>query len=254
MAVIIPTNKSVEKLKGFHLYHGNISNCSMRVRMTLIEKEIEWTSHHLDLKKKENISEDYFGINPKGLVPVLIDNGVVHVESNEIIDYLDRNYPEPSLRSKEHESEMLDWLRLAGSIHVAAIKPYVYATKIAKKIKKTTEEEQKYNALQKNEELKNFHAKHAGSSSFKEKDLVKSKKILSDCFSKLENTLDGREWVMGEQFTLADISWIPVHFVLIGCGYQFAGYPNITRWAKAFTKKKSYQEGIIKWCPDFSKV
>ena len=254
MAVIIPTNKSVEKLKGFHLYHGNISNCSMRVRMTLIEKGIKWTSHHLDLKKKENISDDYFGINPKGLVPVLIDNGVVHVESNEIIDYLDRNYPEPSLRSKENESEMLEWLRLAGSIHVAAIKPYVYATKIAKKIKKTTEEEQKYNALQKNEELKNFHAKHAGSSSFKEKDLVKSKKILSDCFSKLENTLDGREWVMGEQFTLADISWIPVHFVLIGCGYQFAGYPNITRWAKAFTKKKSYQEGIIKWCPDFSKV
>lgn len=254
MAVIIPTNKSVEKLKGFHLYHGDISNCSMRVRMTLIEKGIEWTSHHLDLKKKENISEDYFGINPKGLVPVLIDNGVVHVESNEIIDYLDRNYPEPSLRSKENESEMLEWLRLAGSIHVAAIKPYVYATKIAKKIKKTTEEEQKYNALQKNEELKNFHAKHAGSSSFKEKDLVKSKKILSDCFSKLENTLDGREWVMGEQFTLADISWIPVHFVLIGCGYPFDGYPNITRWAKAFTKKKSYQEGIIKWCPDFSKV
>ena len=38
MAVIIPTNKSVESFEGLHLYHGGISNCSMRVRMTLIEK------------------------------------------------------------------------------------------------------------------------------------------------------------------------------------------------------------------------
>jgi len=52
MVVIIPENKSVENYKGLHLYHGDISNCSMRVRMTLIEKGLDWTSHHIDLKKK----------------------------------------------------------------------------------------------------------------------------------------------------------------------------------------------------------
>ena len=93
MTIMVPTNKSVRFLKGIHLHHGNISNCSMRVRMTLIEKGLQWTSHHLDLKKKENISEEYFGINPNGLVPTLIDNGVVHIESNDIIDYLDKTYP-----------------------------------------------------------------------------------------------------------------------------------------------------------------
>ena len=52
MVVITPTNTSVETLEGLHLYHGAISNCSMRVRMTLIEKGLDWESHHLDLKKK----------------------------------------------------------------------------------------------------------------------------------------------------------------------------------------------------------
>lgn len=254
MAVIIPNNKSVETLEGLHLYHGAISNCSMRVRMTLFEKGLSWTSHHLDLKKKENISDDYFGINPNGLVPTLIDDGVVHIESNEIIDYLDETYPEPSLRSAENGNEMLDWLRLAGSIHVSAIKPYVYSTMIAKKIKKTAEEQKKYDELQKNAELKNFHSKHAGGSAFSEEDITRSKNILEDCFIKLDNTLEGRAWIMGDQFTLADISWIPVHFVLFGCGYPFANYENITRWAKTFEARESYQEGIIKWCPDFSKV
>lgn len=254
MAIITPTNKSVESLKGLHLYHGDISNCSMRVRMTLCEKELDWTSHHLDLKKKENISEDYFGINPKGLVPTLIDNGVVHVESNDIIDYLDATYPEPSLRASDNEAEMLEWLRLATEIHVPAVKPYVYATMIQKKVQKTAEEEKKYQALQTNKELKDFHAKHASGNTFKEEDLTQSKEILANVFAKLDQALEGRTWIMGEQFTLADIAWIPLHFVLVGCGYPFEQHKNIVRWANAFESKKCYQEGIIKWCADFSKV
>ena len=254
MTVVVPTNKSVESLKGLHLYHGGISNCSMRVRMTLIEKGLDWTGYHLDLLKKENISDDYFGINPNGLVPTLIHDGVVHIESNEIIDYLDETFPEPSLRASANEAEMMEWLRLAQSIHVPAIKPYVYATMIAKKVKKTAEEQKKYNELQSNEDLLDFHAKHAGDGAFSRDDLARSMEILKDCFTKLEASLDGRKWIMGDQYTLADISWIPVHFVLIGCGYPFEDYPNITRWAEAFTARESYQEGIIKWCPDFSKV
>ncbi len=254
MAVVVPTNKSVESLKGLHLYHGAISNCSMRVRMTLIEKGLDWTSHHLDLKKKENISDDYFGIHPKGLVPTLLDDGVVHIESNEIIDYLDETYPEPMLRPAGNEAAMLEWLQLAGSIHVTAIKPYVYATMIAKKIRKTAEEQKKYDALQKNEELKEFHSKHADGAAFSEADLEPSRTILKACFDKLEAALEGNDWIMGDQFTLADISWIPVHFVLLGCGYPFEDYPNITRWAEALRDKKSFQKGVLEWCPDFAKV
>ena len=253
MAIVIPTNKSVESFEGLHLYHGGISNCSMRVRMTLIEKGLDWTSHHIDLKKKENISDDYFGINPNGLVPTLVDNGVVHIESNDIIDYLDETYSSPTLRA-ENNAEMMEWLHLAAAIHVPACKPYVYAMKIAKKLKKTDEEQQKYESLQKNEELKNFHAKHAGVKEFSTSDLDKAKAILGSCFYKLDKTLEGRDWIMGDQFSLADISWIPLHFVLIGCGYPFDEYHNITRWAKAFRDRESFQEGVLKWCPDFALV
>ena len=254
MAVIAPTNKSVEQLTGIHLYHGNISNCSMRVRMTLIEKNLPWTSHHLYLKRKENISDDYFGINPNGLVPTLIDNGVVHIESNDIINYLDITYPEPLLRSVDNEAEMLAWLRLAASIHVPAVKPYVYATMMQKKLKKTAEEQKKYDELQKNRELKQFHARHAGDKALGQSDVAKAQEILANCFAKLDKTLEDRKHILGDHFTLADISWIPLHFVLIGCGYQFERFSNITRWAKEIRDRRSFQEGILKWCPDFSKV
>ena len=157
------------------------------------------------------------------------------------------------LKTKDGK-EMMEWLHLAAAIHVPACKPYVYAHKMAKMLKKTDSEQQKYDSLQKNEELKSFHAKHAGDNDFSTSDLDKATAILSACFSKLEAALDGRKWIMGEQYTLADISWIPLHFVLIGCGYPFENYSNITRWANDFRAKKSFQEGVLKWCPDFSKV
>ena len=115
-----------------------------------------------------NISEDYFGINPNGLVPKLVHDGVVHIEFNEIIDYLDSTFPEPPLRASGNEGEMFEWPRLAGSVHVPAIKPYVYATMIQKMVKKTVAEQGKYDSPQKNEELKDFHSKHAGSAAFQE--------------------------------------------------------------------------------------
>lgn len=149
---------------------------------------------------------------------------------------------------------MQDWLRLAASIHVPAIKPYVYATKMQHKVKKTAEEQQKYDALQKNDELRDFHSKNSGTSAFGDADVTKAAAILEDCFAKLEAALEGRRWIMGAQFTLADISWIPLHFVLKGCGYPFEKYPNIGRWAAALQEKESFREGILKWCPDFANV
>lgn len=253
MAIIEPTDTTVKDLRGLHLYHGAISNCSMRVRMTLIEKGLAWESHHIDLKKKENITDGYFAINPNGLVPTLIDNGVVHIESNDIIDYLDETYPGPSLRAADN-AEMMEWLHLAAAIHVPGCKPYVYAYKVGKMMKKTEAEQVKYDSLQHNEELKSFHAKHAGDRDFSTSDLDKAEAILGACFFKLDRTLEGRSWIMGEQYTLADISWIPLHFVLVGCGYPFEQFPNITRWAEAFRAKQSFQDGVLKWCPDFSKV
>ncbi|MGB5446484.1 MAG: glutathione S-transferase N-terminal domain-containing protein, partial [Psychromonas sp.] len=43
MGIVKPTNKTVESFKGLHLYHTEFSNCSMRVRIALEEKGLDWT-------------------------------------------------------------------------------------------------------------------------------------------------------------------------------------------------------------------
>lgn len=254
MAVVVPKNKSVESHQGLHLYHGAISNCSMRVRMTLIEKGLPWTSHHLNLITKENVTEEYFGIHPKGLVPTLVHDGVVHIESNDIIDYLDETYPEPTLRARENEAEMLEWMKLSGAIHMTGIKPYIYFKRMSGRVKKSTEEEETYLKFQKDEEMREFHRKFSGSGGIDPKDVAEAERVLDESFSKLDKALEGKQWIMGDQYTLADISWVPVYFTLDGADFPFEKYPNVVRWAKDFQGKESYQEGILKWCADFAKA
>ncbi len=70
--------------KGVHVLHFMGSSCSQKLRIFLNLKGIEWESHLVDLFTGENFRAWFLGINPRGLVPVLVHDGMVHIESNDI--------------------------------------------------------------------------------------------------------------------------------------------------------------------------
>ena len=45
-------------------------------------------------------------IDPRGLVPVLVHDGGVHIESNDIIAYLEKTFAQPRLVPEGHENEV----------------------------------------------------------------------------------------------------------------------------------------------------
>ena len=252
--IVTPTNNSVTELKGLHLYHADMSNCSMRVRMVLEEKNLPWTSHHLDLRKKEAVTPEYFGIHPQGLVPTLVHDGVVHIESNDIIEYLDETFPDPPLQPDppEQREKMRDWLRTATEIHLPAVKTVIYTRKIGKVLRKNAEEDAKYRALQRDPELLAFHAAATSGNGLPQEDVDKAAATLFRLFDKVETELSAHQWLVGEKFSLADISWVPLHFTLIGVAFPFEErYPRVTAWADKIRERPSFQEGILRWCAKF---
>ena len=73
--------KEVLDWTGVHLLHFEGSSCSQKARVFMNLKGIEWESHPINLGTGENYSEYYLGINPRGLVPTLVQDGEVHIES-----------------------------------------------------------------------------------------------------------------------------------------------------------------------------
>ncbi len=253
MAVITPSNKSVTEFKGLHLYHSDISNCSMRVRMALEEKKLPWVSHALDLKKGETHTPEYFGINPHGVVPTLVHDGVVIIESDDIIEYLDAKFPDPPLQpaAPELRVQVHDWLKLSTGIHVRGVKTWIYFNKMRTSLKMHGAELDEYRRLQRNQDLLEFHEKSAKDGGFTDSDLATSKRILEDSWDRVEATLERQQWLVGEQFSLADIAWVPLHFTLIGANFSFDRYPAVQAWEARIRARESFKQGVLKWCAKF---
>ena len=250
MGIITPTNADVTQLEGLHVYHAGQSNCSMRVRTVLEEKGLSWTSHHIDLRKAENVTPEYFGIHPKGLVPALVHDGVVIIESTDIINYLEEHFPEPPLQPADDASrrQMQEWLRLATEIHIH-VKAYMFAHQIGKSMAKTEAELAVYRKLQDNDELLAFHAENSSAEGLSEERVATATRVLNECFAKLEHALAEHEWLVAEAFSLADITWIPLYVTLNNARFPFEPYPNVLRWKDAVQARPSYQKAVLDWMP-----
>ncbi|MYF08369.1 MAG: hypothetical protein F4233_10880, partial [Rhodospirillaceae bacterium] len=104
--------------KGVHLFHFHSSSCSQKTRIVLNLKGVDWQAHPIDLPGGENLSERYLGINPRGLVPTLVIDGEIHIESNDIVSLIDRRFPVPRLIPEGREAEMAELLRHEDDLHL----------------------------------------------------------------------------------------------------------------------------------------
>ena len=105
------------------LYHFGFSTCSQKVRLVLAEKGLEFESREVNLIAGEQHAPEYVELNPHHVVPTLVHDGEVLIESSLIIGYLDDAFPEPPLRPREAlgRYRVASWLKsFDEELHVAA--------------------------------------------------------------------------------------------------------------------------------------
>lgn len=70
-----------------------ISFVFLQVLIALQEKEVEYEAHNVNIVEGQQNEAWYMRINPSGTVPTLTDGEKVIRESEDIIDYIDREFP-----------------------------------------------------------------------------------------------------------------------------------------------------------------
>ncbi|MEM8984946.1 MAG: maleylacetoacetate isomerase [Pseudomonadota bacterium] len=85
-------------MKQYTLYSYFRSSTSIRVRVALGLKQLDYRYEAISLLDNEQSDDRYRAVNPEGLVPALVTPaGDVLSQSMAIIEYLDDVYPSPAL-------------------------------------------------------------------------------------------------------------------------------------------------------------
>ena len=250
MPIIKAQDPSLKDLKGLHLWHGELSSCSQRVRITLAEKGLEWESYIISIPDNEHATPEFQAINPKGLVPAFVDNGTLLIESCDIIDYLDQKYPKPPLRPADTASEatMIEMLAAADKAQAdLKLLSHEFLFRPRKQMSET--EVNEFAASHNNQVLVDFVKEWQGSDIFPKEKLDAAVNRTDEDFNMLDNAVVDQDWLLGADMTLADIAWMPnIHRMML-MDWPLERYTNLCRWFDRVKARPSYQQALVDWEP-----
>ena len=229
--------KEILDWKGIHLLNYQFSACSMKTRIYLNLKNIPFTSHQINLSAGENFSEWFQGINPRSLVPVLIHDGEVHIESNDILQYLEGCYKEVPLIPKNMEEEIKDLLKFEDDLHID-IRNITFKFLVPRFLNKGKSVQPKAkNKATLNGELDSMddvnrniceeYEKHGIKDEDASRSLIHFRTALEDLNDKLEHN----KYITGAELSLVDIAWFIYTTRIQHANYPLKRlHPNVFGW------------------------
>ncbi len=240
--------------KGVHVLHFMGSSCSQKLRIFLNLKEIKWKSHLVDLDTNESFGPWFLGINPRGLVPVLVHDGAVHIESNDIIQYLEQTFPTPKLIPAEHENEVAALLKHEDDLHLdlrTLSFRFVFAPpgppKPAKALKSYAANGSGTvrGAIDCDKQIQIEFWERAAKEGFTDEQARASARKFRAEFDAMDKQLAQQPYLMGGALTVLDIAWLIYTHRLSLAGYPFERlHPHVFAWKERLASRSEFAKEI----------
>ena len=226
------------------LHNTHVSTCSQKVRMCLHEKSLEWEDRQVNLMKFEQLAPEYLALNPNGVVPTLVDNGIPIVDSSVIIEYLEDKYPAPALAPSDPagRAEVRAWMRYFEEVPTQAIRVPTFNALLVPRLRDMGSSELD-NLTGKMPVRKQFYRKMVvAAGGFDERDTADSLERLRATIERISKALEGNRWLCGDLFTLADITLMPtiVRMHDLGLSELWHGHPAVARWFTDIQERASF--------------
>ncbi len=233
------------------LYHNDMSTCSQKVRLTLAEKGVPWESRHLDLRAGDQQQDWYVKLNPRAVVPTLIDGDIVVPELNVINEYIDERFADPPLKPAEPfgRAKMRLWTKqLDEGVHDAGIAVLSFALafrhqytsrgdagkELLESIPDPVKRERRRDVIEKGLDSSHFHGAIAR---------------LLQLYADMDASLSNHAWLAGDRYSIADAAFTPYvvrldHLKVLGL---LERTPRVADWYGRIQARPSYQDAIVRW-------
>lgn len=196
------------------LHSHPFSTFSRRVRIALIEKGIDCEIVDLDLAGKANRQPEYLALNPYGRVPTLVDDDLVLYESASVLAYLEARHPAPPLLPSAPKA------RARADMHVR-----LCDLQMARHTSTVI-----------------FPKRFLPEAKWDKAGIAAAQAEIARHLAILEPQLEGREWLVGDAFSLVEVAYAPlVHFLPL---MEVPVGPAVARWAAAIAARPSVQATV----------
>ena len=243
--------REILEWKGIHLLNYQFSACSMKTRIYLNLKNIPFKSHQINLSAGENFSQWFQGINPRSLVPDLIHDGDVHIESNDILQYLEGCFENNPLIPADKKMKVSELLSFEDNLHID-IRNITFRFMVPKLLNKGKKAKPKSNdkatlngeADPLDDANRNFWKEYE-EFGIKDEDVTESLSKMNSALKNIDSILNGNEYILGANLSVIDIAW----FIYV-TRIQHANYPlqerhpNVYEWYKRLYKNKKFKDEV----------
>ena len=235
----------------FVLYNAPQSTCSQRVRFVLNAKALPYDERKLNLLEGDQLRPEYLAINPNGVVPSLVHDGVNIIDSAVIIEYLDELHPDVApLRPKglARIAEMRTMMRFIDEVPAAAIRVPTFNLAFLPRFKAMTAAE--FQAFAESKPLRREFMLAMGQTGFPQAEMDQALGRLGRSVARMDDWigLSGGPWLMGQQLTLADIAVMPVIVRMndINLDTMWADRPAVARWFELLAAQPAFKPTYYK--------
>jgi glutathione S-transferase len=240
---------SVAQAMTLELYHGLASTCSKKVRLCLYEKNLPFESHLLDLQKFEQHRPEYLALNPKGVVPTLVHDDKPVTESSFIIDYLDEHFPQISLRpsTDDKRTALAAWLKFSDDVAYQAVYIPTWMILSAGAMRDLSEEQREAVLARVPTEERRTRWEQVTSNGFGRDEIEAAYTKMRQCLDRCEDALREGPWLMGEDYSLADIAVAPFIDRIRNLKPEFFApplYPKLNEWYSRLAERPAFAKAF----------
>jgi len=245
----------------FTLYHHGSSVCAAKVRFALAEKGIKWTGVYIDILAGEQFTEEYLKLNPKGVVPTLVHDDLVLPDSTVIIEYLDQIAPETSVHPTDpwERAQVRYWTKAVdedlhpacGTVTFVCSHRHTVLRNLGKEgAEKFLASTPKMSVTSNWKALKDSFVRYG----FEAPGATEKVQLYDTYLFKMEKVLEGNDWLVGNKFSVADISLTPyvnrLAMMSMRGMWENGRLPNVERWFAAIEKHPHFKACFIDWVPE----
>lgn len=228
------------------LYNAAHSTCSQKVRICLAEKHLPFEDIKLDLgKSKDHLKPEYLKINPNGVVPTLVDDGSIIIDSSVICEYLDEKYPAIRLTPEDvvERAKMRAWMRFLEEVPTAAVRVPSFNMGFLPRYQGLSSEQFESQQSDIRPIRKQFY-RRMGPNGFKKADVEASLDQLGNTCRRMNEALANGPWLLGYSYSLADIIVAPLIDRMADLGFADIWdkkYPRVTEWYQRMQGRPAFQ-------------